>query len=260
MSHRPPVRRVKLVLGLSLLAGACSLPADEGVTPIAADELPPEIVNTTTTTTTTTVPPTTVPETSISPEPPVTTTTTTTTTLAPVTTLVDIFYTDSATDGVQRVTLPLLGEISLDTVIGQLEAPTIDLDAYNVGTALPAGLIANTALDRAVLTVSLDGAAFDAMSDEQKREAIAQMVLTFTSFTVPGEGNIGAVILQVDGTPIPVYIPAAGTTTAEGTPLYFDDFSTLIVGSPSSSTTTTSSPEESVPPTQTTTAPPDVEP
>src|SRR5262245_25221182 len=159
--------------GLALLAGACSLPADEGVTPIDADELPPEIANTTTTTTTTTVPPTTAPATSISSEPPATTTTTTT--QAPPLTVepVNIFYTAGATDGIQRVPLPLFGPVFLDTVIAQLESPTIDLESYNVDTALSPGLIASTALDRAVLTVSLDSAVFDQMSDDQKREAIA---------------------------------------------------------------------------------------
>jgi hypothetical protein len=94
---------------------------------------------------------------------------------------------------------------------------------------------------------------FDTMSEEEKRLAIAQMVLTFTSFAVPGEGNIGSVIVQVDGTPISVPIPS-GTTTEPGSPVFFDDFANLVVGT-TGATTTTTPPASTVPPTQTT-APP----
>jgi hypothetical protein len=79
-------------------------------------------------------------------------------------------------------------------------------------------------------------------------------VLTFTSFAVPGEGNIGSVILQVDGTAIPVYVPPEATTRDPGAQLYFDDFAPLVVGT-TGATTTTSVPVESVPPTQTTVPP-----
>jgi hypothetical protein len=90
------------------------------------------------------------------------------------------------------------------------------------------------------------------MNEAKKRLAIAQMVLTFTSFTVPGEGNIGSVVLQVDGTPIPVFIPD-GTTVDPGTQVVFQDFASML--GTSDTTTTTVPPETTVPPTQTTSAP-----
>ena len=78
-------------------------------------------------------------------------------------------------------------------------------------------------------------------------------MLTFTSFAVPGAGNIGSVIVQVDGTPIPVFMPSPGTTSEAGAPVYFADFSTLIVGTSETPPTTT---EATVPTTETTLAPP----
>ena len=121
-------------------------------------------------------------------------------------------------------------------------------------TTLEPGLIGPTSLARSVLTVSLNSPVFDAMNDDQKRLAIAQMVLSFTSFAVPGEGNIGSVIIQVDGIPKAVFIPREGTTRDAGLPVYFDDFSTMVVGT-TGATATTAPPETTEPPTQTT-APP----
>jgi hypothetical protein len=253
MIRRPNRRDAGALWAIAILLGGCSLPADEGVTPIDADGLPPEIANTTTTvppptSTTTTVPaPTSVPPATSAP-----TTPPAPTTAPPFTTPVDIYYADRATDGMQRLGRLLLEPLSLQSVISQLEQPPDDLTSYGVRTALEPDLIGQTSLDRSVLTVSLNSSVFDAMNDDKKREAIAQIVLTFTSFAVPGEGNIGSVIIQVDGTPIPVFIPAAGTNGDPGTPVFFDDFSTMVVGTTGATTTTI---PPTVPPTATT-APP----
>jgi hypothetical protein len=240
---------------IAIVLGACSLPADEGVTPIDADGLPAEIANTTTTSTTTSTTTTLSPPTSVPPE-------TTAPTLPPPSTNppastapVNIYYADRATGGMQRLQRLLLEPLSLQSVISQLEQPPDDLASYDVRTALEPNLIGPTSIDRSVLTVSLNGAVFDAMNDDEKRLAIAQMVLTFTSFAVPGEGNIGSVIVQVDGNPIAVFLPDVGTTTDPGTPVVFDDFSSLVVGTTGATTTTISS-GTSVPPTQTTAPPP----
>ena len=141
--------------------------------------------------------------------------------------------------------------VSLDGVISQLQQPPPELEVFGVKTSLSDGLITGRLLERSVLTVSLNSAIFDAMSEDGQREAIAQMVLTFASFSVPGAGNIGSVILQVDGVPIPVFKPSDGTTSEPGAPVYFDDFSTLIVGTSNTPSTTPAT----VPPTQST-APP----
>ena len=56
------------LLALAITLGACSLPADEGVTPIDADGLPPELRDTTTTSTTTSTTTTVPVPTSVPPE------------------------------------------------------------------------------------------------------------------------------------------------------------------------------------------------
>jgi hypothetical protein len=247
-------RRVAILCGLPLLAWACSLPTDDNVTPINADQLPPGLTDTTTTTTTTTVPATSPPSTS---EPVETVEETTTTTSPAVQTRpVEIFYPDNATDGIQGLRRLLPEPVTLEAVILQLETPPTELDQFGVGTALAPNLIADTTLDRGVLTVALNSTVFDTLGEDQKREAIAQMVLTFTSFAVPGAGNIGSVILQVDQTPIPVFIPADGTTREAGLPVVYADFATLVIGNPGSGTTTTSAPPTTAPPPPGTTAAP----
>jgi hypothetical protein len=233
---------------------ACSLPTDETVTQFDADELPGALVNTTTTTTTTTttVPPTTAPPTSDPTESAPTTSTTTT--IATVTEPVSLYYTDNATDGMQRVQQLLPPPVQLQTIVSELESPRADLAAYRVRTALVPGLIGSTELSRAILTVSLNGSIFEPLTEDDKRHAIAQMVLTFTSFAVPDQGNIGAVVFQVDGVPIPVFVHSTGTTIAEGTPVVFDDFATLIVGT--SATPSTTPPSTELAPPTATSAPP----
>jgi hypothetical protein len=245
-------RRVAALLALPLVLIGCNLPADEGVTPIDPDDLPLALANTTTTstttTTTTTVPPVTSEPVETDP------TTTTSSTLAVATAPVDLYYVGRTVDGMQLIIRQLPAPVSLDSVISQLQQPPPELDVFGVDTALREGLITGHVLERSVLTISLNSAVFDAMSEDDQREAIAQMVLTFTSFAVPGAGNIGSVIVQVDGVPIPVFKPADGTTGEPGAAVYFDDFSTLIVGT--TNTPPTTAPTGSAPPTQSTAPPP----
>ena len=244
-------RRIAALLALPLVMWACTLPADERVTPIDPDDLPRELANTTTTSTTTTTTTTTPPSTSepVETDP----TTSTSSTLAVATAPVDLYYVARAADGMQLIIRQLAAPLSLDSVISQLQQPPPELiEGFNVRTALSDGLIAGRTLERSVLTVSLSGAIFDAMNEDDQRQAIAQMVLTFTSFAVPGAGNIGSVILQVDGVTIPIFKPADGTTSEPGAPVYFDDFSTLIIGTNNTPPTTA----PTVPPTQSTAPPP----
>jgi hypothetical protein len=230
----------------------CNLPADEGVTPIDPDDLPLALANTTTTSTTTTTTTTVPPPTSepVETDP----TTSTSSTIAVATAPVDLYYVARAADGMQLIIRQLAAPLSLDSVISQLQQPPPELiEGFNVRTALSDGLITGRVLERSVLTVSLNSAIFEAMSEDEQREAIAQMVLSFTSFAVPGAGNIGSVILQVDGVPIPVFKPADGTTSEPGAPVYFDDFSTLIIGTNNTPPTTAPA---TTPPTQSTAPPP----
>jgi hypothetical protein len=252
MRFHPTARGMFVVLAFVAGLGACSLPTNEGVTPIDADGHPPEIAFTTTTSTTTTTTTTPPPPTSV---PPVTTAPTTPpppTTEAPASTGVDVYYVDS-NDGMQRLQRPLADPVSLQSVITELEQPRDDVASYRLRTALEPDLIGSAIPERGVLTVSLNGSVWEPMNEPNKRLAIAQMVLTFTSFTIPGAGNIGSVVLQVDGTPIPVF-PPDGTTLDPGTPVVFQDFATSVLGT-NDTTTTTVPPETTVPPTQTTAAP-----
>ncbi len=256
MTPAPLRTRLVLLCAVPLLLWACSLPTDETVTQFDADELPGALVNatTTTSTTTTTLPPTTTPPTS-DPRESAPTTSTTTTVGPENTATVSLYYTDLATDGVKRVQQELLAPVPLQSIVSELESPRADLAAYRVRTSLVPGLIASTELSRAILTVSLNGTVFEPLTEDDKRQAIAQMVLTFTSFAVPDQGNIGAVVFLVDGAPIPVFVHGTGTTTAEGTPVVFDDFATLIVGTPTTPATTVA-PTDSAPPTATSTPTP----
>jgi hypothetical protein len=250
MKFRPIAVHVYVVLALSAALSACSLPTNEGVTPIDADGLPPEIALTTTTsttTTTTTAPP---PPTSVPPATTAPTTPPPSTTEAPAATGVDVYYVDS-NDGIQRLQRPLADPVSLQSVITELEQPRDDVSStYRLRSALEPNLIGSAVPDRGVLTVSLNGSVWEPMSDRNKRLAIAQIVLTFTSFTIPGEGNIGSVVLQVDGNAIPVFIPD-GTTVDPGTPVVFQDFAATVLGT-GGTTTTTAPLETTVPPTETT--------
>jgi hypothetical protein len=241
------------LLSAAIALGGCSLPADEGVTPIDPDGLPPELADTTTTSTTTSTTTTVPASTSVPPETSAPTSPAPTTAPPSNAVPVDIYYADRA-DGMQPVRRLLLEPVSLQSVISQLEQPPDDLSSYGVTSALRPDLIdPSTSLDRSVLTLSLNKSVFDSMNDDQKRQAIAQMVLTFTSFAVPGEGNIGSVIIQVDGSPIPVFIPAEGTTRDPG-PVFYNDFANLVVGT-TTATTTTVPPATTAPPPETT-APP----
>jgi hypothetical protein len=255
MTTRTTRRRVLALCALPLALGSCSLPANEGVTPINADGLPPEIANTTTTTTTTSTTTTVPAPTSVPPETTAPTSPPPSTAPPASTSPVDIYYADRATDGMQRLRRGLPEPLTLQSVISQLEQPPDDLPSYDVRTALEPGLIGASGLDRSVLTISLNSSVWDVMSEDQKRLAIAQIVLSFTSFSLPDQGNIGSVVMQVDGTPIGVFIPAEGTTRDPGLPVYFDDFSTMVVGTTGATTTTTAPPATTAPPTETT-APP----
>jgi hypothetical protein len=251
MKPAPLRTRLVLLCALPLLLWACSLPTDESVTQFENDQLPAGLVNTTTTTSTTTLPPTTTAPTSAPPESPPSTVTTTTN--ATLTAPVSLFYTDIATDGMQRVQQLLPFPVQLPTIISELESPRAGLD-QRLRTSLAPGLIDTTDLSRAVLTVSLDSAVFETLTEDEKRQSIAQMVLTFTSFVVPDEGSIGAVVFQVDGTPISVFIPDQAVETSPGTPVVFDDFANLIIGTPGSPATTPPV-SEPAPPTATSSPP-----
>lgn len=235
-----------------LLLAACGLPLDDRATRYDADDLPDEIANTTTssTTTTTTTTSTTVPsaEQTSDPLPENTTTTTQAPTLA---TPVDLFYTIGFSDDLARLPRSLFpADVTLPQVLAQLEQPLSDVSRdFGLRTALGRDIIDGVIVDRGVATITLDQDEVDRLTDPALRRAIAQMVLTVTSFRLDNGSGIGKVRFEIDGDGIPVYVPAFGGNSEDGEELSFEDFASMIATTPTPTTTTTS-------PTTTTTSPP----
>lgn len=248
-------RRVAIVLALivaPLVVQACSLPPDERVTRLDADELGPELVNPTTTTTTT-VPPTTTPTTTdpsaSSPE----TTTTSTTIEVAVTELQRVAYTLGSSDTLDRIGLQLRSPVSYIAIRNELVSPRPEVRALGLATAVPDGLVSGFLFDEATvtLTISLDADAFGALTESRRRRAIGQLVLTYTSFAPVDSGAIGFVNFAIDGAPISVFVPRTGGSSEDGQPLRFADFEPLLgdaSGEPGETTPPTSPPDTDPPP------------
>ena len=253
MSIDPFHRRVSL-LGLAvlcLLAGGCSLAVDERVTPLDQDAIPDDLTEATTTTTTTTVPPTTAP-----PDTGVGSTQPTTTTTQPVipTETITVYYTRGLTDVMQPVELPRAIGTPVAELIALLERPT-GISEAGLRTSVLSGMIDDIFVERGTATVLLDQDILDRMSNPNQQRAIAQIVLTLTSFVTADAGAIGFVRFEVDGEGFSVFVPGFGGTSEEGEPLAFTDFSVLIATTPTpttTSTTTTTTPvATSEPPVET---------
>lgn len=267
MSDRPPptaphgsirfgavVRRTAVLVAIPLIALGCSLPVDERVTRLDGDEIPAEIGEaTTTTSTTTTTTTTTLPEstTTLDGAPPPTTTTTTEPQIA--TAPVRVFYTLGFSTQLIPLQIDLPSPAPLAIIVDRLESPT-DLDAVpNLRSSVRDGLILTDRIvvERGTVIIPFDPEVLAGMNDPALERAIAQIVLTFTSFpTLPDQGNIGSVLFEVDGEGLPVFVPAGGGSSEPGEPLAFSDFAELILTTPSPTTTTTR------PPPPPTTAPP----
>jgi hypothetical protein len=259
-----PLRRIVLAIGtalaISLTAAACGLPTDDRVTNYNVNDIPDQLTEptTTTTSTTTTTTTTTLPQPTLPGE---TTTTTTTTTLPIVVEPITVYYTIGSSDDLQP----------LDIIRGPNPAPQVVVDALENTTGLSQlgyrtsvrpGLIADVIPERGVATIVLDPAVLARMPETQQRRAIAQMVLTFTSFRTTDQGNIGYVTFESDGEPYEVYVPVDDDMSEPGGQLAFADFAELIATA-SAPTVTALPPVETDPATTTTTpattAPPSTE-
>jgi hypothetical protein len=244
-----PVRRVVTILGalglLTTATVACGLPTDDGAVPYNVDDLPPALsqtttTSTTTTTTTTTTPPTLPGETTTTAQ-----STTTTTTQAFETKPVTVFYALVSSDELSPLEVQTPVELmGLPAVVGLLESPPRGVGDFNIRTAVPRNLIEEVPFEPPIATVSLNSTILDRMSTAEERRAIAQMVLTFTSFTTRDAGNVGAVRFEVEGEAYEVFVPAEDGTSEPDQALLFSDFSELIASrsttATTSSTTTTS--------------------
>lgn len=242
-------RRIAMI-GVALigLVGGCSLPVDQRVTPLDQNAIPDDLTEATTTTTTTTEPTTTT----TVPEDTTVDTVDLTTTTQPVIPIetITVFYTRGLTDVMQPVNVPLVSPTPIEELIPLLERPTGISDA-GLRTSLLPGLIDDIFVDRGTATVLLDPDLLDRMSNTNQQRAIAQIVLTLTSFVTADAGAIGFARFEVDGEGFSVFVPGFGGQSEPGEPLAFTDFSALIVTSPTpptAATTTTIPVETSEPP------------
>lgn len=233
---RSPLIRVAILAVLAGTATACSLPVDDRVTPVDRDEFGVQLTQDTTTTTTTT---TTVPSTTSVPDDTTVSTDVTTTTVAVVPTEnITVFYTRGSTDAMQPVDFPLAERTPIEELVPLLERPT-GISDVGLRTAVRPGLIDRIGpVERGVATVSLDATVLDRMSEPARQQAIAQIVLTVTSFRTADAGAIGRVRFEVDGDGLQVFVPAFGGQSEPGQELAYDDFQSLIGTTPTPTTTT----------------------
>jgi hypothetical protein len=231
MSGVDRVQRRLALLALTAVGAvgvvACSLPPDERPTRIDANDLGPELVNPTTTTTTT-VPPTTTPPTT---DPDASAPTTTTTTTLPLQLEQQrIYYSIGASEVLQALSLPLPDRASYATIREELQVPRPEVRGLGLASAVRPGLIEAFRFDAetVTLTIELDADVFGELTESQRRRAIGQIVLTYTSFAPPDSGAVGFVVFAIEGEPISVPVPRTGSASEEGQPLRFADFETLL--------------------------------
>lgn len=210
-----------LLLALICSVAACGLSGELVVTNYRDGELPEAL--TATTSTTVNVPPTSLP--------PDSSVGSTTSMVPPVqVAAVNLYYVIPGSENLQRLILNLPEPVTVAQVVSQLERPTSDVFAFNLQTAVRFGLIESLVLDRGTATVGLRHELLAVMSDTQTRNAIAQIVLTLTSFVTSTEGAIGQVTFTLDGAPISVYLPSSGTNSEPGTPVAYVDFAAAVIG------------------------------
>lgn len=207
--------RVAVLSAVAVGLAACGFSADDSVTRIPSNELGALANTTTTSTTSTTLPPTSPPtSTPVSVALSTSTTSTTTTTLAPVeTTPVDLFFAPRGdNESLRGVVFNQVGDVRLDDLVRLLSEPPAEVTQGNLTTAVTPGLVVSTEMLQLHTVVDLDPAEFEAMTDVNQNLAIAQLVLTLTSYFDPDNGPIGAVEFRVGGEPISVLIRGEGAS------------------------------------------------
>jgi hypothetical protein len=119
-----------------------------------------------------------------------------------------VYYTRGLTDVMQPVQIPRPELTPVDELI------TSSSDRAGSGTCgrrCCPGLIDDISpVERATATVTLDPTVLDRMSEPNRQRAIAQIVLTLTSFVTTDAGAIGFVQFEVDGEGFSVFAPGLG--------------------------------------------------
>ena len=165
-----------------------------------------------------------------------------TTTLGSATNAVDLYYTVGFSYDMARVKRLLPDDVTSTQVIDQLEQPRSDVDDFGYQTSVRRGMVTGVIVESGVATVALVGDIVDQMSEPTLRRAIAQLVLTLTSFSTDDSGAIGQVRFEIDGDGLEVFVPALDGSSEPGEELAFDDFESLRVTTDTPTTTTTTTP------------------
>lgn len=243
-----PVIPFVTALLVATTASGCSLPVDQRTTALEQAGFPDELTATTTTTTL----PTTTTTTSVPPETP-NLEDSTTTSLAPIPVEpVSVYFARGLTDVMQAIEIVRPVGTPVLELVTLLERPSGITEA-GLRTAVLPGLIDDIVVDRGTATVVLDRTVLDRMSNTNQQRAIAQIVLTVTSFRTVDAGGIGRIRFEVDRSGFPVFVPAFGGSSDPGEELSFTDFQSLIATTPTPTTTTPATTST----TSTTSTPPD---
>ena len=154
-----------------------------------------------------------------------------------------------------RLKRPLPEEATVAQLLDQLEAPLPDVAEFSLRTSVRRGMVTGDVMvDRGIATVALDPDIVDDMSETTLRRAIAQLVLTLTSFSTDDNGAIGRVRFEIDGEGFAVFVPAFGGSSEPGEELAYGDFAGLIASTAGETSTTTTTVDPAPPDDPATTA------
>lgn len=195
-----------------LLVGGCGVPRTSDVIGLSQSELPLELSEQTTTTSTTT---TTIAEAILEPE-------TSTSMVEVISEPVELYYISA-----NRVVATIQAIVSPATTSQVLAAliagPPSGENGLGLRSALPANLNAEIQISKGIAQINTTAQFLSELSPIDQRLAIAQLVLTFTRR--PG---VGQVVFTVDGENVAVP-RGRGDLAKPGTPVSFDDYSSLLV-------------------------------
>jgi hypothetical protein len=163
---------------------------------------------------------------------------------------ITVYYTIGSSDDLRPLDVNRGEDPTAQEVVAALESST-GLTQIGLRTSVRPGLIADVVLERGVATIVLEPSVLTRMPEAQQRRAIAQMVLTFTSFKTIDQGNIGYVTFESDGEPYEVFVPIDDDMSEPGGLLAFADFAEMIASSSAPNVSTPVQPD----PATTTTSP-----
>lgn len=201
------LREMLVIVALSALAAACSVPSSSEYEQIPKGQIPFDLDAPSTTSTVA----------------PSTTTTLATVTSDPqvVSELVDVYFVSNSMviRTQQNIVSPATATQTLAVLIA---GPSTDVATTGLRSAVPKFFNASVDVIRGVATIDAGSSFLKDLPAADQKLAIAQLVLTLTSR--PG---IGQVLFSVDG--VAIAVPRGrGDLAAAGTAVTFDDYTNLI--------------------------------